>query len=183
MLLIVFIVDFHCLYSWFSCFILFYLSSCLSSYLSSYLSSCLSSWARQEHWLPRNIVGIVVNYISVFPCPSVFIRGWYTSHWETSFRGYGFDHWLHWPSLNQGYISCFRAHPCSSVVGTPPPTRPVSFDIFPIHTRYIPDTYPIHTYIPWIPHEYPANTPTIGKKAFAYTLRLPLQMSVKSRKA
>ena len=25
---------------------------------------------------------------------------------------------------------------------------PVPFDTFPIHTRYIPDTYPIHTYIP-----------------------------------
>ena len=148
------------------------------------------------------VVGIVVNYISVFPCPSVLVGGWYISHWETSFRCYGLTtelHWptlnqghiyrvsvpvrarrwlvypplrdiflrygltteLHWPTLNQGYISCFRVPPCSSVVGTPPPTHPIAFDTFPIHTRYIPDTYPIHTYIPWILHEYPAYTPWI----------------------
>ena len=41
----------------------------------------------------------------------------------------------------------------------------VCFDIFPTHTRYIPDTYPIHTYIPWILHEYPTNIPWIPHKA------------------
>ena len=129
------------------------------------LSSYLSSWARQEHWLPRNIVGIVVNYISVFPCPSVLVRGWYTSHWETSFRGYGFDHWLHWPSQNQGYIYrvsvSIRVHPWLAhlLLRAPFPST---------HSRYIPDTYPTHTRYIRIPHEYPAYTPRILHPKDAY---------------
>ena len=82
----------------------------------------------------------------VFPCPSVFIRGWHTSsHAPRRFR--------HIP------------------------------DTYPIHTRHIPDTYVYPMNTPRIPRVYPMNTPTIGKKAFAYTLRLPPQMSVKSRNA
>ena len=38
----------------------------------------------------------------------------------------------------------------------------VCFYTFPTHTRYIPDTYPTHTYTPWIPHEYSMNTPQKG---------------------
>ena len=36
------------------------------------------------------------------------------------------------------------------------PARSVKF---PIHTRYIPDTYPTHMNTPWISHEYPMNIP------------------------
>ena len=34
------------------------------------------SWARQEHWLPRNIVSIVVNHISRVSVPIRAVSGW-----------------------------------------------------------------------------------------------------------
>ena len=119
-------------------------------------------------------VDIVVNYISVFPCPSVLVSGWYIPHWETSFCG------MDWP------LNCTDLHwtkdiyivfPCPSVlVGgwhtsfhAPRRLRHIP-DTYPIHTRHIPDTYvyPMNTLR--IPHEYPTQKTAMREVEFSSPL-------------
>mgnify|MGYP003397511759 CR=1 FL=1 len=94
------------------------------------------------------IVDIVVNYISVFPCSSVQFRGLPISFSARCVVASAIVVDLCCLGCCNHISPFFRVHPCSSVVSTPPPTHPITFDTFPIHTRYIPDTYPIHTYTP-----------------------------------